>query len=142
MPASNYLEQKLLAHSLGKTSFTMPTKVYIGLWTTKPTKETLGTDSGEANYTGYKREEVNSAELEEVAGGAATASKVLNKLAQKLALESSGAGVKIKSWIITDNATRITGNALYYGDFSPEYEINTTVTTHEIEAKKLEITAE
>lgn len=142
MPATNYAEQAVLAHTLAKTTLTKPTKVYIGLWTIKPTKETLGTDTGEANYTGYKREEINSAELEEIAGSGSSASVVKNKLEQKLPLMSSGAGVKIKSWMICDNATRITGNALYYGDFSPEFEVSPTVTTFAIAAKSLEVGAE
>jgi hypothetical protein len=139
--ASNFLEQALLAHSLGKTTYTKPTKVYIALATAKPTKETTGVTVTEPSYTGYKREEINSAELEEIVGGASTASKVRNKLAQKLPLSSSGAA-KIKSWMITDNSTIGAGNSLYYGDFGEEYEVSPVVSVHEIAAKALEVSCE
>ena len=141
MPASNFLENALLAHSLGKTTYTKPTKVYVALATAKPTKETKGTTVTEPSYTGYKREEINSAELEEVEGGAATASKFKNKLAQKLPLSSSGSA-KIKSWFIADSATTGAGNILFYGDFAEEYEISPVVSVHEIAAKAMEIGSE
>jgi hypothetical protein len=141
MPASNFLEQALLAHSLGKTTYTKPTKVYIALLTAKPDKTTTGVTATEPSYTGYKREEVNSAELEEVAGGAATASKMLNKLAQKLPVSTVGSA-KIKSWMITDSATTGAGNSLYFNDFPSEFEVSPVVTTFETKAKELEIGAE
>ena len=34
---SDYLENKLLEHTVGKTSFTMPTGAYVALFTTAPT---------------------------------------------------------------------------------------------------------
>jgi hypothetical protein len=141
VPASNFLEGALLAHALAKTAYTKPTKVYVGLATAKPTKETTGATVTEPSYTGYKREELNSAELEEIAGGASTASKVKNKLAQKLPLSSSGSA-KIKSWFIADSATTSAGNMLFYGDFAEEYEISPVVTVHEVAAKAMEFGAE
>jgi hypothetical protein len=139
--ASNFLEAELLKHSLAKATYTKPTKVYIALATAKPTKETTGATVTEPSYTGYKREEINSAELEEVTGGASTATKFKNKLEQKLPLSSSGSA-KIKSWMIADSGTTSAGNSLYYGDFAEEFEVSPTVTTFSIAAKSLEISAE
>jgi hypothetical protein len=48
---TTYLQQKVLDHVRGKTSFTMPT-AYVALFTTNPTDAGGGT---EANYTGYAR---------------------------------------------------------------------------------------
>ena len=51
---SEYGAASLLAHIVGKTSFTMPT-TYIGLWTSALTSASTGSTSGEAAYTGYAR---------------------------------------------------------------------------------------
>ena len=48
---STYLADKLIDHSNGVTSYTMPT-VWVGLCTTASTAAGQGT---EANYTGYTR---------------------------------------------------------------------------------------
>lgn len=41
---SNYAENKILAHSVGKESWTMPSAVYIALYTTAPNENTNGTE--------------------------------------------------------------------------------------------------
>lgn len=43
MSKSDYLENKLLDHQLGKTSYTMPT-VYVGLFTAAPSDSGGGTE--------------------------------------------------------------------------------------------------
>ena len=65
---STYAQQKILEHSVGKTSWTMPTNVYVALYTAAPTdagggtevsttstayarKQTAGTDWGAASGT-------------------------------------------------------------------------------------------
>jgi hypothetical protein len=141
--ASNFLEEKILEHALAKTAFTKPTKVYVGLATAKPDKTTTGSTVTEPSYTGYKREEINSAELEIVAGGASTATKAKNKLAQALPKSTSGSA-KVKSWFIADSATTGAGNILFFGDFAEEFEASptTTGTTFEVVAKALSIESE
>ena len=48
---SNYLENKVLEHSLGVASFTMPSAVYVGLFTTDPTDIGSGNEVSGAGYT-------------------------------------------------------------------------------------------
>jgi hypothetical protein len=46
---SNYLENKVLDHILGRTSYTMPT-VYLALYTVAPTDSTSGTEVSGGSY--------------------------------------------------------------------------------------------
>ncbi|MEQ8636896.1 phage tail fiber protein [Gimesia maris] len=55
MPASNYLQAKIADHTLGKTSWTMPTNVYIALCTAEVADTDTGTTITEASYTSYAR---------------------------------------------------------------------------------------
>ena len=43
---SNYLENKLLDHFLGTAAYTMPTTVYVGLYTVAPSDTSTGTTGG------------------------------------------------------------------------------------------------
>ena len=43
---SNYLENKLLDHFLGTAAYTMPTTVYVGLYTVAPSDTGTGTTGG------------------------------------------------------------------------------------------------
>ena len=47
---TNYLENKLLDHVLNNASFTSPTTVYVGLFTTAPTDSTAGTEVSGGSY--------------------------------------------------------------------------------------------
>jgi len=47
---SNYLENKLLDHFLGTTAYTMPTTVYVGLYTVVPTDAGGGTQVTGGSY--------------------------------------------------------------------------------------------
>jgi hypothetical protein len=47
---SNYLENKLLDHFLGTTSYTMPTPVYVGLYTVAPSDSSAGTEVTGGSY--------------------------------------------------------------------------------------------
>lgn len=47
---TNYLENKLLDHVLNNTSFTSPTTVYVGLFTTAPTDSSAGTEVSGGSY--------------------------------------------------------------------------------------------
>jgi len=51
---SEYCEGAVLAHVVGKTSFTLPT-TYLALTTTVPTSASTGATIVEATYTGYLR---------------------------------------------------------------------------------------
>ena len=47
---SNYLENKLLDHFLGTAAYTMPTTVYVGLYTVAPTDAGGGTQVTGGSY--------------------------------------------------------------------------------------------
>jgi len=47
---SNYLENKLLDHFLGTTSFTMPAAVYVGLYSAAPDDTGGGTEISGGSY--------------------------------------------------------------------------------------------
>lgn len=52
---TNYAEKKILEHSVGKTTWTKPTSVWVGLFTALPDDTTAGT---EVASNGYARKEV------------------------------------------------------------------------------------
>lgn len=52
---SDYLENKLLDHSLGTAAYTMPSTVYVALFTADPTDANAGT---EVSGGGYERQAV------------------------------------------------------------------------------------
>lgn len=58
---SNYLEKKLLDHTLGLASYTMPTTVYFALFTADPGE--TGSLAAEVSFTstGYTRQNVTTA---------------------------------------------------------------------------------
>jgi hypothetical protein len=50
---SDYLENKVLDHVLGGTSYTKPASVYLGLYTVAPTDAGGGTEVAAASYARY-----------------------------------------------------------------------------------------
>jgi len=48
--ASDYLENKLIDHALGTTTFTKPTTVYVGLYTTSPSDPGGGVEVTGGSY--------------------------------------------------------------------------------------------
>lgn len=48
--ASDYLENKLVDHSLGTTTFTKPTNVYLALYTSNPGEANTGTEVTGGSY--------------------------------------------------------------------------------------------
>lgn len=58
MSASSYAELKILDHSLGTAEWTMPSAVYIGLFSSDPTDAGTGT---ELSGNGYARAEITFA---------------------------------------------------------------------------------
>lgn len=53
---SDYLENKLLDHFLGTTSFTMPAYVYVALYTVAPNDAGGGTEVSNAGGSAYARQ--------------------------------------------------------------------------------------
>lgn len=48
--ATDYLENKLIDHSLGTTAYTKPTSVYVSLYTVAPSDSTAGTEVTGGSY--------------------------------------------------------------------------------------------
>src|SRR5690349_8798175 len=68
MSKSDYLENKLLDHQVGKTSYTMPT-VYVGLFTAAPSDSGGGT---EVSGGSYARKSTAGADWNAASGGSTT----------------------------------------------------------------------
>lgn len=64
--ASNYLENKLIDHALGTTTFTKPTTIYVGLYTVSPSDAAGGTEVAGGSYAR------NSTTFAAASGGSAT----------------------------------------------------------------------
>jgi hypothetical protein len=50
MSFSDYLEDKVLEHVFGGTSYTAPSTLYVGLFTSTPTDSTAGTEVSGGSY--------------------------------------------------------------------------------------------
>ena len=50
MDFTNYLADRLVKATVGTVAWTTPDKVYLGLYTTDPTKEATGVEVSEASY--------------------------------------------------------------------------------------------
>jgi hypothetical protein len=67
----NAVENKILDHITGQTSYTMPTP-HLGLWTSAVDDTSTAATAGEANYTGYARVEISGTNMSAAASGAVT----------------------------------------------------------------------
>lgn len=147
MPASNYSELRFLKAGMGIENLTKPTKLYLALCENALTKVMTGTTISEAGvgaeltYEGYARVELNLAEFELTEGGASTPSVWVNKLALTLKLNTNTTGKSLAKWFAIVDATSA-GNVWFYGKLTEELNIVKSITKLEIEAKKLEVTAE
>lgn len=52
---SDYLEDKVLDHLLGRTTYTAPATLYVGLWTTALDDDATGSSAGEVSGASYAR---------------------------------------------------------------------------------------
>jgi hypothetical protein len=52
---SDYLENQLLDHLLGRTTYTAPATVYVGLWSVALSDASTGSTAGEVSGGGYSR---------------------------------------------------------------------------------------
>lgn len=100
--ASDYLELKLLDHSLGTTAFTAPTTVYVGLHTGSPGDADDG--ANEISGNGYARQ---SASFASASGGSASTDATITFPA------ATGNWGTISHISIYDASTA--GNLLYHG---------------------------
>lgn len=105
---SDYLENKLLDHTLRNTTFTQPATVYSALFTTAPSDSTGGTEVTQAS-SGYTR--VATTFVTAAAGSATNSSSFV--------FPTWAAAVTVIGWALMDTVTHGAGNVLYY----------TTITT-------------
>lgn len=112
--ATNYLELKLLDHSLGTATYTKPTTVYLGLHTTDPGE--TGSTTGEVSTSGtaYARQTVTFAAA---ASGSAASNATVTFSAATASWGTIG--------YISINDASTAGNMLYYGAVTTSKAIDT-----------------
>lgn len=104
---SDYAENKILDHFLGKTSYTLVTPLYLALCTVVPTDASTGSTITQASYTGYARKAVAAADLNAAASGSTSN-------ANKLEFAACTAGSStIIGWALCDASTA--GNMICWG---------------------------
>lgn len=104
---SNYCENKVLDHLTGKTAFTSPGPLYMALCTVLPDDTSTGSTITEANYTGYARKQVATADWNAAASGAVT-----NANAITFANASAGTSTVV-GWALCDALSA--GNVIAWG---------------------------
>jgi hypothetical protein len=132
--ASEYLETALLAHIVGKTSYTMPT-VCVALCTTVPTSASTGATIVEATYTGYARLATSGDWGTATAG---TPSTIFNSTALTFAA-CTGSTSTIVGFAGCDATGTGAGNMLWWGSCSSTV-ISTTQTPATFAINALELT--
>jgi hypothetical protein len=111
MSASNYLENKLLDHTLGGTAFTQPSTLYLALSTVSFADDASGTELSGSNYS---RKSITFA-------AASSGSSATNAAVEFDA--ASGSWGSVGYWAIWDAST--TGNMLFHGSFTAAKTIAT-----------------
>lgn len=111
---SDYLEDKILDHIVGKTSFTMPT-AYVAASTADPTDDASGI--AEPSGDGYARVTTSGATWNASSGGATS-----NAAAISFPTATGDWGT-ITHFALYDAATN--GNMLAHGDLDTEQAIST-----------------
>lgn len=103
--ASNYLENKLLDHTLGNTAFSQPSTLYVGLFTGTPNSNLeAGTLTDEVSGGSYTRKAVTF--------GAASSGSASNSATVTFDTATANWGT-ITSVAVLDAST--SGNVLFYG---------------------------
>lgn len=136
---SQYGMSHLIDHINGKTSFTMPAAVAMALGTAAPTSTTTGVwgSTETTNYTGYGRLTLTPASQLNAAT-AATPSVATNSATLTFAACTGGSPTALLGFLITDNATINTGNALWWGGLT-SVTISTTQTPPTIASAALSL---
>lgn len=119
---SNYLENKLIEHTLRNTAYTSPATVYLALYTTNPTDADSGT---EASGGSYARQAVTFA--------AASNGSVANSGVITFPQATADWGT-ITHFGVLDALT--TGNLLFFGALSSSTAVNNG-STFTVEASAL-----
>jgi hypothetical protein len=125
---SDYAEQKILEHSVGKAEWTKPT-VFLALCTAAPTDSSTGATISEAGYTGYARLEVKGEKW--TYSAPAIKNNATLTFAECTASEST-----IKGWALCDSGTKGAGNVIAWGTVT-EVKISTTQTPATVNSEAL-----
>jgi hypothetical protein len=105
---STYLKNKVIKHVLGEASFTMPTNVYLALYTNNPTVADTGT---EVTGGSYARQQLSFATAVDGAKTSNTSETITNMPA-----------TTVTHWGIRDASSG--GNLLYFGAFDLPIQLN------------------
>ena len=115
--ASNNLELKLLDHSLGTTTFTKPTTVYVALFTADPGEACSFTSEVSTSGTGYTRKAVTFA--------AASSGSASSNATVTFDAATSNWGTITHLMIVSSSSGTTSADALYYGALSASKSIDT-----------------
>lgn len=127
---SDFAENKILNHAMGKESWTMPTTVAVALCTVVPTDTSTGVSITEGSYTGYARKVVAASALSTASGG-----EIKNSEALTFAECTSGSSTII-GFAVCDSSTKSAGNAIAWGTVTSTV-ISTTQTPPNVAANGL-----
>ena len=114
---TNYLENKILEHTTGKTTYTRPSATYLSLYTVSPTDTTAGTEVTNANN--YARVAVT--------WGTAANGSIANSSTITFPTASGTWGTVIAAGL-SDSSTWNGGNLLWYGPLGAATTINNADT--------------
>lgn len=128
---SDYAENKLADHLMGKTSFTMPAAVYAALCTVTITDSMTGSTITEATYTGYARKAIAASDLNASSGGVVTNANDI-----VFAACTAGSSTVVGVAIVDASSA---GNMLCYSDVT-SHVVDTSNTPATIPAGSLSIT--
>jgi hypothetical protein len=113
---SDYAELKILEHSVGKTSWTMPTNCYAGLYTANPSDSSTGSSGGTAVSGGsYARVQTNAS------WGTAAAGQIANNADIVFPTASADWGT-VTAVALFDASTA--GNMLWWGALTASKVVN------------------
>ena len=112
---SDYAEDKILDHLVGKTSFTMPTHSWVGLSTVNPTDDASGNAEPAENYA---RIETAGSDWDASSGGA-----IANAAAITFATATGAGWGTITHFTLWDALTA--GNMLAHGDLDVQKVVGT-----------------
>ena len=131
--ASNYLEAKVLDHTLATTAYTKPTNVYVALFTTSTNLEAgLLTNEISTSGTAYARQTATFAAASTSTGSATSSATITFPTA------TANWGT-VYALAVCDNATAGAANVLYWGNLDSPKVIETG-DTFQIQSGNLTVT--
>lgn len=116
---SNYLELKLLAHSVGQADFAAPVDTFAALFLVAPTDSTTGTEVSAGNY----QRSGSPGRADPISWGAPASGAIANNADIDFGTADANWGTVVALGIF-DQLT--TGNLLWYGTLGNTVTINTT----------------